>query len=62
MNATIMMIHGMFRGNWVWDNCKLKQFAGHTHWVVGEPGWEDIAQYIYDWLHSETGKTRGQAA
>jgi len=30
MNATIMMIHGMFRGNWVWDNCKLKKFAGHT--------------------------------
>ncbi len=27
-----------------------KEFEGHAHWVVGEPGWEDIAQYIYDWL------------
>lgn len=27
-----------------------KEFEGHAHWVIGEPGWEDIAQYIYDWL------------
>jgi hypothetical protein len=27
-----------------------KEFEGHAHWVVAEPGWEDIAQYIYDWL------------
>ena len=39
-----------------------KEFEGHSHWVVGEPGWKDIAQYIYDWLHSERGKTRVQAA
>jgi non-heme chloroperoxidase len=39
-----------------------KEFKGHSHWVVGEPGWEDIAQYIYDWLNSEIGKPREQAA
>ena len=39
-----------------------KEFEGHSHWVVGEPGWEDIAQYIYDWLHSKRGNPRGQAA
>jgi pimeloyl-ACP methyl ester carboxylesterase len=38
-----------------------KEFKGHSHWVVGEPGWEDVAQYIYDWLHSKTGKPREQA-
>ena len=38
-----------------------KEFEGHSHWVVGEPGWEDIAQYIYDWLQSETGKPHEQA-
>ena len=27
-----------------------KEFEGHAHWIVGEPGWEDIAQYIHDWL------------
>jgi pimeloyl-ACP methyl ester carboxylesterase len=39
-----------------------REFAGHAHWVLGEPGWEDIAQYICDWLHSERGKPREQAA
>lgn len=28
-----------------------KEFEGHSHWVVGEPGWEEIAQYIDDWLN-----------
>ena len=27
-----------------------KEFRHHAHWVVGEPGWEAIAEYIADWL------------
>jgi non-heme chloroperoxidase len=27
-----------------------REFEGHAHWVVGEPGWEDIAGYAADWL------------
>jgi hypothetical protein len=27
-----------------------KEFAGHAHWVVGEPGWEEIAEYVIEWL------------
>lgn len=27
-----------------------KEFAGHAHWVVGEPGWEEVAKYVSDWL------------
>jgi non-heme chloroperoxidase len=27
-----------------------KQFENHTHWVIGEPGWEEIAAFVYDWL------------
>ncbi|NIN10326.1 MAG: alpha/beta fold hydrolase [Gemmatimonadales bacterium] len=27
-----------------------KEFAGHAHWVVGEPGWEQVAKYVSDWL------------
>ncbi|MFC1516866.1 alpha/beta hydrolase [Thermodesulfobacteriota bacterium] len=27
-----------------------KVFENHAHWVVGEPGWENIAAYIRDWL------------
>ena len=28
-----------------------KEFAGHAHWVVGEPGWEEIAEYVNEWLN-----------
>jgi pimeloyl-ACP methyl ester carboxylesterase len=27
-----------------------KEFAGHAHWVVAEPGWEEIAKYVNEWL------------
>lgn len=26
------------------------EFEGHAHWVIGEPGWEEIASTILDWL------------
>lgn len=28
----------------------LKEFPGHAHWVVSEPGWEEIAGYCSNWL------------
>lgn len=30
-----------------------REFANHAHWVIGEPGWQDIASYILDWLSYE---------
>lgn len=27
-----------------------REFEHHAHWVVGEPGWQDVANYVYDWL------------
>ena len=33
------------------------EFAGHGHWLVGEPGWREIAERIADWL-DEKCKTR----
>ena len=27
-----------------------KVFDHHAHWVVGEPGWEEIAAFVYGWL------------
>ncbi|HEX2887911.1 alpha/beta hydrolase [Vineibacter terrae] len=27
-----------------------REFAGHGHWVVGQPGWQDIATFAADWL------------
>jgi len=28
----------------------FKEFANHAHWVIGEPGWNEIAEYSSDWL------------
>lgn len=27
-----------------------KEFPNHAHWVVGEPGWQEVAGYSADWL------------
>ncbi|CAN5473866.1 alpha/beta fold hydrolase [soil metagenome] len=28
----------------------LKIFPGHSHFLIGEPGWEDVAKYVLDWV------------
>jgi len=28
-----------------------KEFANHAHWVIAEPGWEEIAEYVDEWLN-----------
>jgi pimeloyl-ACP methyl ester carboxylesterase len=28
-----------------------KEFENHAHWVLGEPGWEEIAEFVSDWLN-----------
>ncbi len=27
-----------------------REFPRHAHWVIAEPGWEEIAGYVADWL------------
>jgi pimeloyl-ACP methyl ester carboxylesterase len=34
-----------------------KEFSGHAHWVIGEPGWQEIAEYIEAWLHQVLSKS-----
>ena len=29
---------------------QYKEFPDHAHWIVSEPGWEEVAAYIADWL------------
>jgi len=33
-----------------------KEFPDHGHWVIGEPGWQEIAEYIELWLHQTLSK------
>jgi pimeloyl-ACP methyl ester carboxylesterase len=28
----------------------FKEFKGRSHYICGEPGWEEVAQYIYNWI------------
>jgi len=30
-----------------------KEFAGQAHWVLGQPGWEQIAEYVAGWLEQK---------
>lgn len=32
-----------------------REFPGHAHWTVGEPGWEDVATYVAEWLREALG-------
>jgi pimeloyl-ACP methyl ester carboxylesterase len=29
---------------------EYKEFTGRSHWIIAEPGWEEVAGYIEDWL------------
>ena len=33
-----------------------KEFSDHSHWVIGEPGWQQITEYIKEWLHQALSK------
>ena len=32
-----------------------KEFQNHAHWVIAEPGWQDVAAYVADWLKGGSG-------
>jgi len=27
-----------------------EEFPNHAHWIIGEPGWQEVAGCIADWL------------
>ena len=31
----------------------FQEFSGRSHYICGEPGWEEVAEYIYQWLESQ---------
>jgi len=32
-----------------------REFPGRTHWIVGQPGWEEVADHALDWLAKQLG-------
>ncbi len=35
----------------------MREFAGHGHFICGEPGWETVADYVAGWLENEVTRT-----
>lgn len=33
-----------------------QEFAGRTHWICGQEGWEEVAQYVGTWLGRALGR------
>ncbi|HEV8669847.1 MAG TPA: alpha/beta hydrolase [Candidatus Limnocylindria bacterium] len=34
-----------------------REFPGRTHWIVGQPGWEEVADHAMDWVTKQLGPT-----
>jgi hypothetical protein len=32
---------------------ELKEYPDRSHYIVGEPGWEEVADYALDWAERE---------
>ena len=43
--GTVRSIAGRYRGR-----ARYEELDGHSHWLIGEPGWEEIAAVALDWL------------
>ena len=33
-----------------YNSAAYKEFISQTHWLIAEPGWQDVAEYIAGWL------------
>ena len=34
-----------------------REFPGRTHWILGQPGWEEVADHTLDWLATRVPAT-----
>lgn len=34
----------------------FKEFAGRSHWVIAEPGWQEVADHVIEWAEKRTGR------
>jgi hypothetical protein len=35
---------------------EFKEFPGRSHWVIKQPGWEEVAGYAIEWVERQIGK------
>ncbi len=41
---------------------EYKEFAGRSHFLVGEKGWEEVAEYALDWVEAQVSVARNVSA
>ena len=41
---------------------EYKEFPGRSHYTVGQPGWEDVADYAIQWAERSAGAARPEAS
>lgn len=46
--ASVVRIAGKYR-----SVSTYREFEGHGHWVIWEPDWREIAEYVADWLNTD---------
>lgn len=32
---------------------EYKEFSGRSHWIIAQPGWEEVADFIDHWLKKQ---------
>jgi pimeloyl-ACP methyl ester carboxylesterase len=43
--AVVKQVHKKYKNNSTYIVLK-----NHAHWIMGEPGWEEVAKHVHDWL------------
>ena len=36
-----------------YKHATYKEFPNHAHWIVSEPNWEEVAEYVAEWLKKQ---------
>jgi pimeloyl-ACP methyl ester carboxylesterase len=44
------------------DPAGFREFKGRSHYICGEPGWQEVAETVAGWLDAETVRTTGGGA
>jgi pimeloyl-ACP methyl ester carboxylesterase len=39
----------------------FKEFPGRTHWLIAQPGWEEVADFAIEWAEGHAGESRSPA-
>ncbi|MEA2696205.1 MAG: hypothetical protein QOI66_476 [Myxococcales bacterium] len=51
--STVSMVKAMYRRHSRSPaGTQLASFPGRSHWLIAEPGWDEVAQRLYDWMSS----------